>query len=113
MTMNDEETVALIAGGHAFGKSHGMIKADEVGPPPEIAPMEAMGLGWHNPKGTGFAEYMMTNGIEGSWSPDPTTWDNGYLGNLFKYGWKQTRPRPSSMPGTSGSCATSSRSGTS
>nr|WP_244936592.1 catalase/peroxidase HPI [Methylobacterium currus] len=91
MAMNDEETVALIAGGHAFGKSHGMVKADEVGPPPEIAPMEAMGLGWHNPKGTGFAEYTMTNGIEGSWSPDPTTWDNSYLENLFKYEWKQTR----------------------
>ena len=91
MAMNDEETVALIAGGHAFGKSHGMVKAAEVGPPPEIAPIEAMGLGWQNPEGTGFAEYTMTNGIEGSWTPNPTQWDNSYLENLFKFEWQQTR----------------------
>jgi len=91
MAMNDEETVALIAGGHAFGKSHGMVKADEVGPPPEIAPIEAMGLGWQNPEGTGFAEYTMTNGIEGSWTPNPTRWDNEYLENLFKFDWVQTK----------------------
>nr|WP_137827353.1 catalase/peroxidase HPI [Methylobacterium sp. L1A1] len=91
MAMNDEETVALIAGGHAFGKSHGMVKADRIGPPPEIAPMEAMGLGWHNPEGSGAAEHTMTNGIEGSWVPNPTTWDNDYLTNLFKYEWKQTK----------------------
>jgi catalase-peroxidase len=91
MAMNDEETVALIAGGHAFGKSHGMVSADQVGPPPEIAPMEAMGLGWHNPKGTGFAQYTMTNGIEGSWTPNPTQWDNAYLENLFKFDWVQTK----------------------
>jgi catalase-peroxidase len=91
MAMNDEETVALIAGGHAFGKSHGMVAADQVGPPPEIAPIEAMGLGWQNPEGTGFAEYTMTNGIEGSWTPNPTRWDNSYLENLFKFEWKQTK----------------------
>jgi catalase-peroxidase len=91
MAMNDEETVALIAGGHAFGKSHGMVPAKEVGPPPEIAPMEAMGLGWHNPKGPGFAQYTMTNGIEGSWTPHPTQWDNSYLENLFKFEWEQTK----------------------
>ena len=91
MAMNDEETVALIAGGHAFGKSHGMVPAKEVGPPPEIAPIEAMGLGWHNPKGTGHAEFTMTNGIEGSWTPKPTQWDNDYLENLFKFEWEQTR----------------------
>jgi catalase-peroxidase len=91
MAMNDEETVALIAGGHAFGKSHGMVKAAEVGPPPEIAPIEAMGLGWQNPEGTGFAQYTMTNGIEGSWTPNPTQWDNSYLENLFKFEWRQTR----------------------
>ena len=91
MAMNNEETVALIAGGHAFGKSHGMVAAKEVGPPPEIAPMEAMGLGWHNPEGTGFAQYTMTNGIEGSWTPNPTQWDNTYLENLFKFEWQQTR----------------------
>jgi len=91
MAMNDEETVALIAGGHAFGKSHGMVSAGEVGPPPEIAPIEAMGMGWQNPEGTGFAEFTMTNGIEGSWTPNPTQWDNSYLENLFGLEWEQTR----------------------
>ncbi|GJD36062.1 catalase/peroxidase HPI [Methylobacterium aerolatum] len=91
MAMNDEETVALIAGGHAFGKSHGMTPAKEIGPPPEMAPMEAMGLGWHNPRGTGAGKDTMTNGIEGSWTPDPTKWDNAYLENLFKYEWEQTK----------------------
>ena len=91
MAMNDEETVALIAGGHAFGKSHGMVPAKEIGPPPEMAPMEAMGLGWHNPKGSGAGRDTMTNGIEGSWTPDPTQWDNSYLESLFKFDWEQTR----------------------
>jgi catalase-peroxidase len=91
MAMNDEETVALIAGGHAFGKSHGMVSAKAIGPPPEIAPIEAMGLGWQNLEGTGFAEYTMTNGIEGSWTPNPTQWDNSYLENLFKFEWQQTK----------------------
>ncbi|MGZ8177157.1 catalase/peroxidase HPI [Williamsia sp. SKLECPSW1] len=91
MAMNDEETVALIAGGHAFGKSHGKVAADKVGPPPEIAPIEAMGLGWHNPEGPGFAEYTMTNGIEGSWTPNPTRWDNSYLENLFAFEWEKTQ----------------------
>lgn len=91
MAMNDEETVALIAGGHAFGKSHGMVEPDKIGPAPEAAPMQAMGMGWQNPEGTGFAEYTMTNGIEGSWTPNPTQWDNSYLENLFKYEWEQTK----------------------
>ena len=91
MAMNDEETVALIAGGHAFGKSHGMVDPDKIGPAPEGAPIQAMGLGWQNPEGTGFAEYTMTNGIEGSWTPNPTQWDNSYLENLFKYEWEQTK----------------------
>ena len=91
MAMNDEETVALIAGGHAFGKSHGMTPPDQIGMPPEIAPMEAMGLGWHNPRGTGNGADTMTNGIEGSWTPDPTAWDNDYLENLFKFEWTQKR----------------------
>ena len=89
--MNDEETVALIAGGHAFGKSHGMVSSDKIGPAPEGAPIQAMGMGWQNPEGTGFAEYTMTNGIEGSWTPNPTQWDNNYLINLFKYDWEQTK----------------------
>ena len=91
MAMNDEETVALIAGGHAFGKSHGMVAAVRIGAPPEIAPIEAMGLGWHNPEGTGHAEFTMTNGIEGSWTPDPTQWDNSYLENLFRFEWHQIK----------------------
>ena len=91
MAMNDEETVALIAGGHAFGKSHGMVSADRIGPPPEIAPIEAMGLGWNNPVGTGSGEFTMTNGIEGSWTPNPTQWDNSYLENLFRFEWEQKR----------------------
>jgi catalase-peroxidase len=91
MAMNDEETVALIAGGHAFGKSHGMTPASEIGAPPEIAPMEAMGLGWKNPNGPGFAEFTMTNGIEGSWTPNPTQWDNSYLENLFAFEWEQDK----------------------
>ncbi len=91
MAMNDEETVALIAGGHAFGKSHGMVKADRIGAPPEIAAIEEMGLGWHNPEGTGNAEFTMTNGIEGSWTQNPTQWDNSYLENLLGLEWEQTR----------------------
>ncbi len=91
MAMNDEETVALIAGGHAFGKSHGMVAAARIGPPPEMAPIQAMGLGWHNPEGSGAGAFTMTNGIEGSWTPDPTQWDNSYLENLFKFEWEQTQ----------------------
>jgi catalase-peroxidase len=91
MAMNDQETVALIAGGHAFGKSHGMVDKSKIGPPPEVAPLEAMGLGWMNSEGTGYAEYTMTNGIEGSWTPNPVQWDNSYLENLFKFEWVQTR----------------------
>jgi catalase-peroxidase len=100
MAMNNEETVALIAGGHAFGKSHGMVPAAEIGAPPEIAPMEAMGLGWHNPQGAGNAENTMTNGIEGSWTPHPTQWDNDYLTNLFKYEWEQTKSPAGSLQWT-------------
>lgn len=90
MAMNDEETVALIAGGHAFGKSHGMTPADQIGSAPEGAPMAAMGFGWHNPRDNGNGADTMTNGIEGSWTPNPTTWDNDYLTNLFKFEWQQT-----------------------
>ena len=90
MAMNDEETVALIAGGHAFGKSHGMVAPDKIGPAPEAAEMSLQGLGWHNPEGSGNAQYTMTNGIEGSWTPNPTQWDNAYLTNLFKYEWEKT-----------------------
>ncbi len=88
--MNDEETVALIAGGHAFGKSHGAVATDKIGAAPEAAPMGAMGLGWNNPVGTGNAEFTTTNGIEGAWTPNPTQWDNTYLENLFAFEWEQT-----------------------
>lgn len=89
MAMNDEETVALIAGGHAFGKSHGAVPDHHVGNPPDTAAMSAMGLGWINDAGTGNAEFTKTNGIEGSWTPNPTRWDNSYLENLFKYDWTE------------------------
>ncbi len=91
MAMDDEETVALIAGGHAFGKSHGAVPASKISGAPEAAGMEAQGFGWHNPVGTGNAEYTSTNGIEGSWTPNPTQWDNDYLKNLFKFEWEQKK----------------------
>ncbi|NJC26904.1 catalase/peroxidase HPI [Neolewinella antarctica] len=91
MAMKDEETVALIAGGHAFGKSHGAVPAAKIGAAPEIAKIQEQGFGWHNPVGTGNAEFTSTNGIEGSWTPDPTTWDNDYLINLFKFEWEKTK----------------------
>ncbi|MGD1915125.1 MAG: catalase/peroxidase HPI [Phycisphaerales bacterium] len=90
MAMNDVETVALIAGGHAFGKSHGAVPGEKVGPAPEGAPISAMGMGWQNTEGTGYAQYAMTSGIEGAWTPEPTKWDNAYLENLFKYEWDLT-----------------------
>ena len=90
MAMNDEETVALIAGGHAFGKSHGAVPAKNVGPAPEGAELERQGLGWANAAGTGNAEYTITNGIEGAWTSQPTRWDVEYLWNLFNYEWELT-----------------------
>ena len=91
MAMNDEETVALVAGGHAFGKSHGAVPAAKIGAAPEHADMDQMGFGWHNPVGTGNAEYTSTNGIEGSWTPNPTQWDNDYIHNLLRFEWKQVK----------------------
>lgn len=88
MAMNDEETVALIAGGHAFGKSHGAGPADQVGPPPEAAPFENVGLGWTNQQGKGHSEDTIGNGIEGAWTPNPTRWDNDYLRLIFQYKWE-------------------------
>ena len=91
MAMNDVETVALIAGGHAFGKAHGAGDPSYVGPNPEAAPIEEMGLGWKNSFGKGNAEDTITSGIEGAWTPTPTKWDNSYLKVLFKYDWKQVK----------------------
>jgi catalase-peroxidase len=91
MAMNDEETVALIAGGHAFGKAHGAGDPKNVGPEPEGASIEEQGLGWKNSFGKGNAEDTITSGIEGAWTPTPTKWDNSYLKILFKYDWKQVK----------------------
>jgi len=87
MAMNDEETVALVAGGHTFGKSHGAGSATHVGPAPEGASIEEQGLGWSSTFGTGKGKDAITHGIEGAWTPTPTKWDNSYLETLFKYDW--------------------------
>jgi catalase-peroxidase len=92
MAMNDEETVALIAGGHTFGKTHGAADPDEhVGPEPEGAPLEQQGLGWQNSYGSGKGRDAITSGIEVTWTPTPTRWDNSYLETLFGYEWELTK----------------------
>lgn len=88
MAMNDEETVALIAGGHTFGKSHGAASAEHVGPEPEGATIEEQGLGWKNSFGTGNAGDTITSGLEGAWSNKPTQWSNSYFDNLLGYDWE-------------------------
>ena len=90
MAMNDEETVALIAGGHTFGKTHGAGPADAVGPDPEAAPLELQGLGWKNSYGTGKGRDAITSGIEVTWTPTPVKWDNTFLETLFGYEWELT-----------------------
>ena len=88
MAMNDSETVALVAGGHTFGKAHGAGDPKLVGPEPEAAAMETLGMGWINQLGSGHGVHTNTSGIEGAWKPKPTTWDMGYLETLFKYEWE-------------------------
>lgn len=88
MAMNDEETVALIAGGHTFGKVHGAAPEDHNGPEPEAAPIEQQGLGWENSYGTGKGPDTITSGLEGAWTAKPLTWDMGYFDNLFNYEWE-------------------------
>ena len=89
MAMNDEETVALIAGGHTFGKTHGAaVPEGHVGREPEGAPLQEMGLGWSNSFGTGSGDDAITSGLEGAWTPSPVTWDNSFFETLFKYEWK-------------------------
>ncbi len=91
MAMNDEETVALVAGGHTFGKCHGAGPASNVGPEPEAAPMEQMGFGWKNSFGTGMGGDAITSGIEGAWTTNPTNWDNNYFENLMNHDWVLTK----------------------
>jgi catalase-peroxidase len=88
MAMNDEETVALIVGGHTFGKTHGAHGAEYVGPEPEAAPLEAQGLGWKNTYGSGTGGDAVTSGLEGAWTSDPTKWDNGFLEGLYQHHWE-------------------------
>ncbi|MCB1162484.1 catalase/peroxidase HPI, partial [bacterium] len=91
MAMNDYETVALTAGGHTFGKSHGAGDVALVGPEPEAAPIQQMGLGWHNRHGSGKGDDTTGSGLEGSWTSDPARWDHEYLKNLFEYEWELVR----------------------
>ncbi|GGP32126.1 catalase/peroxidase HPI [Streptomyces melanogenes] len=109
MAMDDEETVALIAGGHTFGKTHGAGPADAVGPDPEAAPLEQQGLGWHNSYGTGVGGDAITSGLEGIWTNTPITWDNSFFEILFGYEWElfkspagahQWRPKDGAGAGT-------------
>ncbi|ABW10973.1 catalase/peroxidase HPI [Parafrankia sp. EAN1pec] len=91
MAMDDEETVALIAGGHTFGKTHGAGDPDNVGPEPEGAPLETQGLGWKNAFGTGKGADAITSGLEGAWTPTPVSWDNSFFETLFGYEWALTK----------------------
>ncbi|MYR64134.1 catalase-peroxidase, partial [Streptomyces sp. SID625] len=109
MAMNDEETVALIAGGHTFGKTHGAGPAHHVGPDPEAAGLEDQGLGWKNTFGTGKGGDAITSGLEVTWTATPTTWDNSFFETLFGYEWElfespagaqQWRPKDGAGAGT-------------
>jgi len=91
MAMNDEETVALIAGGHTFGKTHGAAPESNVGPEPEGAPLHEQGLGWRNSFGTGVGGDAITSGLEGTWTPSPVTWDNSFFETLFGYEWQKVK----------------------
>jgi catalase-peroxidase len=109
MAMNDEETLALIVGGHTVGKAHGAVGEEYLGPEPEGCPVEHQGLGWKNSYETGHGPYTLTSGLEGAWTNNPTKWDNGFLDNLFKYdyeltespaGAKQWKPKNPEAEGT-------------
>jgi catalase-peroxidase len=90
MAMNDEETAALIVGGHTFGKTHGAVDPEYIGPEPEAAPIEQQGLGWKNSVDGGNGAHTLTSGLEGAWTNEPTKWDNGFLENLYRYDWELT-----------------------
>ncbi len=90
MAMNDEETVALIVGGHTFGKTHGAVDPKYIGPEPEAAPIEDQGLGWKNSFNHGNGAHTLTSGLEGAWTNEPTKWDSGFLENLLDYDWELT-----------------------
>jgi catalase-peroxidase len=90
MAMNDEETVALIVGGHTFGKTHGAVSPEFIGPEPEAAPIENQGLGWKNSVNGGNGAHTLTSGLEGAWTNEPTKWDNGFLENLYAHDWELT-----------------------
>ena len=90
MAMNDEETAALIIGGHTFGKTHGAVSPEHIGPEPEAAPIEQQGLGWKNSVNGGNGAHTLTSGLEGAWTNEPTKWDNGFLKNLYEYDWELT-----------------------
>ena len=90
MAMSDEETVALIVGGHTFGKSHGAVGPEHIGPEPEAAPIEQQGFGWKNSVDGGNGVHTLTSGLEGAWTNEPTRWDNGFLENLFAFDWELT-----------------------
>src|SRR5207249_3443417 len=109
MAMNDEETVALIVGGHTVGKTHGAVDPKYIGPEPEAAPIEAQGLGWKNTVDGGNGAHTFTSGLEGAWTNEPVKWDNGFLDNLYRYDWelttspagaKQWTPKEPAVPGT-------------
>ena len=91
MAMNDEETIALIAGGHTFGKAHGAGPGDHVGPEPEGARVEEQGFGWGNSFGSGKAGDAITSGLEGAWTTNPVKWDNNFMENLHTYEWELTK----------------------
>ncbi len=105
MAMNDEETVALVAGGHTFGKCHGAGDASLVGPEPEAAPIEQQGLGWKSGYGSGKGDDTITSGIEGAWMPTPTQWGTGYFDMLFGYEWERTRSPAGAWQWTPGDVA--------
>jgi catalase-peroxidase len=109
MAMDDEETLALIVGGHTFGKTHGNARPDDIGPEPEAAPIEQQGLGWRNTANGNGGVHTLTSGLEGAWTQTPTKWDNSFLRNLFEYEWeltespagaKQWRPKDADAQGT-------------